>query len=94
MYERSAEVDVILAEVKGQGGVRGIVSPIEVRRLCGRIRELRRNRHNVLLESDKKRLVEYCQLHRCFTLAEADDIDWLYGQFQQRTKRAEKQKGD
>lgn len=81
MYRRTPSVHAIISRLKGHGGLRGIVSHAEVRRLCGRIRELRQNPDNVLLEEDRNRLRFYSQLLRCFTVVEAERIDRLYMEF-------------
>jgi hypothetical protein len=80
-YERSQYVQDIMDDLKRQSGLKGIVSPAEVYRLCQHIRELLSDRANVVFEKDWIALEDYTLLCRPFTTAEANRIHMLYGQY-------------
>jgi len=57
---------------------RGIVEPTEMNGLCEKIRALRQDRKNVVLQSDWEALERFTTLLRCFSFAERDLIDNCY----------------
>ena len=57
---------------KHETETRGIVSPREVRRLCGVIRKALAGKY--ITDEQRARLLELTQLQRCFTVAEANLI--------------------
>jgi len=57
---------------------KGFVEPSEMNGLCKKIRALRQDRGNVVLQSDWEALERFTTLLRCFSFAERDLIDNCY----------------
>jgi len=65
--------------------LRGIVSPSEVKRLCGRIRELLAG--NQITPDERTKIEGYTRLQRCFTSAEADSIASMHSVYATMARR-------
>ena len=85
---RDPEVDKVISKLKHKHDteLRGIVTPKEVRRLCQIIRELLKG--NQVSIEERNRLVEYAELHRCFTVAEANSISATYSKYKHQRVKA------
>jgi len=81
MYSRSPYVHAIITRLKKQSGLRGIVSNEEVHSVCDKIRELLKDRDNVMHEQDWQALLRFAWLNRRFTVAEAERVYTLYSQY-------------
>ena len=68
--------------------LRGIVTTQEVKRLCATMRELLNGRE--IDENEREALTRYTELHRCFTVAEANRIAAISGRV--KIKRVKNQK--
>jgi predicted RNA binding protein with dsRBD fold (UPF0201 family) len=78
-YTRHPYIEKIISHLKvGQETeLKGIVTPKEVIKLCGLMREMLNGRE--ISENEREVLQRYTELHRCFTVAEANRIAAIYG---------------